>query len=262
MPTARPRLPTFKRASTLAILLACWMTDARSDLAWQGLDRAEHIMRICGEERVLYRCATRVDSVLLSQHPDRVWRTERGLHFRTSADSVLVLEDYHCDCASALRHTLLGSVPGLSADIVLASMYEGQFFVLVNTESADTLHLQSFPVVSPDEKHFVTTSCDISLGDSANQLQIWALRDDFPPVLEWSMRPGWDLVHPDPRVNNWGPIRPRWRDATTVSISVFAYMDVGETRPNREPTRRHMEAPGELLFRLVDGKWLFRGYDP
>jgi hypothetical protein len=140
-------------------------------------------------------------------------------------------------------------------------MYEGRYYVIVDMVSGKTTELQSFPVVSPDGRRFVTASADFEAGDSANELQIWKVTPSGPQ-LEWSMRPGSDLNHPNPAVLSWGPIRPRWRDQATVSIAASAYMEINESTRDGRGVRRHGVAPGELIFELIEERWLFRGYDP
>ena len=132
---------------------------------------------------------------------------------------------------------------------------------MVDSVSGSVTRLQSFPVVSPDGQRFMTASLDIQGGPSANELQIWKVAPGGHE-LEWRMRPGLDLNHPNPAVTAWGPIKPRWRDPATVSISAYANMFFNPQQRDGGGTREYQVAPGELIFQLIEGKWLFRGYDP
>ena len=227
-----------------------------------GLDSVEHIRQICGPDEMWWTCVPRVDSVLLVQDTTSVWRTAEGLNF-SAGDKSIMLRDNRCgDCEAFLKHYYLGLLPEIGAHVVEAGQSEGFFFILLSRSTGDTVQLTGFPVLSPDGKHFATASCDIEGGRNPNELQIWSSQR-FPPTLEWSMRPNRDLRHPEPRVKSWGPIRPRWRNETTLSVMAYAYKDV-DTLDYHDRKRKHDygEAPGELLFQLVNGKWLFRGYDP
>jgi len=208
---------------------------------WESLDRAADATDLCAGVTWGGQCAAKIDSALLTNN-SQVWRTEEGLHIRTERDSLVLLKDHHCDCESALKHLYVGMVSDLRSHVVYAGQYEGRYYVLVNAASGDTTQLQSFPVVSPDGQRFVTASVDIETGDSANELQIWRVTASGPQ-LEWNMHPGWDLKHPNPAVLGWGPIRPRWRDQITVSISAYAYMEFNEKHQDGGGVPRHQIAP-------------------
>lgn len=116
-------------------------------------------------------------------------RDKIGLHIRIAAGRVVVLRDNHRDCAAAIQHLYLGTIPPSRSHVAYAGHYEGDHDVLIDIAPGGTTNLQSLPVVSPTGLRFVTASADIVTGDNPNALQIWSMTR-AGPELEWNARPG------------------------------------------------------------------------
>ena len=142
----------------------------------------------------------------LSSAGGRALRIGLRLELR-SRDRAVVLEDDCSSTESAVRHFFVSYLPDIGYFLVKADLYEGRAFLLVNDKTGDKTWLKGPPVVSPDNRRFVTASMDLEAGYNPNEIQVWRL-EPSGPELEYSANFG----------EQWGPSDPSWKDAETISF--------------------------------------------
>jgi hypothetical protein len=142
----------------------------------------------------------------LSSAGGRASRTGLRLTLR-SRDRAVVLEDDCSSTESAVRHFFESHLADIGYFLVKADLYEGRAFLLVNDKTGNKTWLKGPPVVSPDNKRFVTASMDLEAGYNPNEIQVWRL-EPSGPELESSANFG----------EQWGPSDPVWTDAETISF--------------------------------------------
>ena len=143
----------------------------------------------------------------LSSAEGRALRT--GLrHALRSRDRLVVLEDDCSSTESAVRYFFESRLADIGYFLVKADLYEGRAFLLVNDKTGDKTWLKGPPVVSPDNRRFVTASMDLEAGYNPNEIKVWRL-EPSGAKLEYSANFG----------EKWGPSDPSWKDADTVSFT-------------------------------------------
>lgn len=136
----------------------------------------------------------------------RALRTGLRLELR-SRDRAVVLEDDCTSTESAVRYFFESHLADIGYFLVKADLHEGRAFLLVNDKTGDKTWLKGPPVVSPDNKRFVTASMDLEAGYNPNEIQVWRLEPSGAD-LEYSANFG----------EQWGPSDPFWKDAETISF--------------------------------------------
>jgi hypothetical protein len=143
----------------------------------------------------------------ISHTGGRVFRNGWRLALQ-SRDRLVVLED---DCSvseSAIRYLFESHLAGPGYFQVGVSLYEGRGTLLVNDRTGGKTWLKAPPLISPDNKRFVTMSMDLEASYNPNEIQIWRL-EPAGPVLEYSANFG----------EQWGPSDPVWKDMDTIEFT-------------------------------------------
>ncbi len=116
----------------------------------------------------------------------------------------IVLDKPSCPCYTYKKY--LKNV-GYYTFNVIEEGSEGLSAMLVNDKTGKEFKVDAIPLVSPNNKKFVTTSMDLSAGFDPNKIEVWhfakkGMVRDFSLTLE-----------------KWGPSDPIWLNNNTISFS-------------------------------------------
>jgi hypothetical protein len=171
-----------------------------SEISESNFPRCPH------DDREKARTAYSRELANLSSAGGRALRTGLRLELR-SRDRLVVLEDDCSSTESAVRHFFESHLADIGYFLVKADLYEGRAFLLVNDKTGGKTWLKGPPVISPDNRRFVTTSMDLEAGYNPNEIQVWRLAPSGPE-LEYSANFG----------EQWGPSGPSWKNKDTISF--------------------------------------------
>jgi len=169
---------------------------------------------LCKNDRFAGRC---VEAYQLKRYP-KVRRNGNRLMIGLADGQHVVLTDNVADSGDSVAYSFYGAF--LGNFLVLVHLYEGSEYLAIHGRSGKKYFVHGWPVVSPDQRRFVTTSLDITSGYNANAVQVWRVDPD-QLVLEWSLEPG----------ANWGPSDAWWLGNDVVQFMRNEHEEVnGEVR--------------------------------
>lgn len=144
----------------------------------------------------------------------------------------LTLEDVLREGDGWVLHRYRGRIPGLGADLVERSFYEGGAYLLIFPGGAP-IGVAGPPLLSPDGTRFVTWQMDLVAEYDPNILQIWR------------RTPGGARLELAVTSEDWGPSDVEWLDGASLRFRQnFPNEDIND------PTQR------VATLRLRDGRWV------
>jgi hypothetical protein len=157
--------------------------------------------------------AVATERVFLKTAAGRVWRAADTLFFRTGNGLISQLHDgpiYHDADDSYEGYRYLANLPEIQQWLVEVGQWEGRHYLLIDQQTGKKSKLISYPVISPDRKHFACANADPT-GYSLEGIQLWQKPAGQPPRLRWQ------------RLNNATQngiraLTPRWEGNNTLSF--------------------------------------------
>jgi hypothetical protein len=126
-------------------------------------------------------------------------------HLRNGADSVLI-NDTTEDWSGYIYYSYIESCNNIDYWLLGIDYYEGSQFLLLDREKGDKIWIWGKPVFSPDNKHFITYSCDLEAGYDPNGLELFEI-DNKKAIHKWSKL-----------IGDWGPSEIRWKNDSIIYI--------------------------------------------
>ena len=129
-----------------------------------------------------------------------------AFHLRNGADSVLI-NDTTEGWSNYIDYSYIESCKDIDYWLLGIGYYEGSQYLIVDRENGKKIWIWGMPVYSPDNKHFVTYSCDLEAGYDSNGFQLFEIRNN-KAIHKWSKI-----------IRDWGPIEIRWKNDSTLYIA-------------------------------------------
>jgi hypothetical protein len=105
---------------------------------------------------------------------------------------------------SHVAYFYAGYVPEINQYVAFAGYYEWSDYLLINASSGAARHVWGFPVVSPDKKHVICPSLDITVGFNENGLQLLTYQGDSLAFVGQAT------------FKDWGFGQMKWLDNKTI----------------------------------------------
>ena len=140
-------------------------------------------------------CAARAaEPAILPVTQGTAMRNEDDLILRPQRAPPLHLTDDMASCAQAdadncVGYALMAAVPRAHAWVAQQFLYEGSFFLLIDSGTGRQIRLNGMPAFSPDGRKFLVAPYDLESDVGPNDLEIWR-RDGDGAVLEWAHAAG------------------------------------------------------------------------
>ena len=145
---------------------------------------------------------------------------------------VLMLYDGNLETSQAVAYTYAKFLPDLNAHLLHLHLYEGGGYVLVHRHTGQQTFLDNLPQLSPDKKHFLVASEDMSAGYNFNGVEVWSVQKG--------------LFSKEARIElQWGPSTAHWMSASTAAIAKVCWGGRGT----------ELQPCGTAKLHRIAGKW-------
>lgn len=166
-------------------------------------------------------CDRYIENQRILQFGKRVQRTlEKLVFYNQRGKQIASLVDELAAGENSVRYSLLTFLKPLNCWLVSVSFYEGGMFYLIDANTGKKTDLHGRPMISPDQKRFVTASASGEAGDSPNEIAVFKVKTTGPEI-EWRRSPPQEQ----------GPRDPEWKSSSEIHFS-FCDLD-GKCLPKR-----------------------------
>lgn len=131
-------------------------------------------------------------------------------HLRNGADSILV-NDTTEDWGNFVNYNYIKSYKNIDYWLIEAIFYEGRLYLLLDKENGNKIWIWGAPIFSPNNKYFITNSCDLQAAYDPNGFQLFEIKNN-KVIKSW-----------EKEINDWGPDEIKWKDERTILIKKLKY---------------------------------------
>jgi len=174
-----------------------------------------------------------LETLFLARFPQYAQREADQLVLTLFSGAEMRLQDVRAGSYETDRvYSFHGYLEPIGSFLIHVLLWEGDGYLLIDTQSGAQHWLDAPPLLSPNGQRFLTASMDVMAGYNPNRVQIYRVVTGSIE-LEWSLEPG-----------DWGPAEAAWLDNQTIRV----------VRSKLAPSFTLYEA-GTILLKYAEGMW-------